>query len=146
MSTAAKAGIIFAVAAGNSADDACNYSPANSEDVITVGATAPFDEIAYFSNYGKCVDLFAPGTFINGAIAGAPNVYTSGSGTSFASPHVAGVIALALQNNTFTPAEMKSFIQETALKGAVKDLPANTPNYSLYSKPPTCRETLASCQ
>ncbi|KAG1440291.1 hypothetical protein G6F57_019077 [Rhizopus arrhizus] len=86
---AVDAGLVFAVAAGNDNKDACDYSPARAEKAITVGASTVFDERAYFSNYGKCVDVFAPGLDIQSIWIGSNTATNTISGTSMASPHVA---------------------------------------------------------
>lgn len=89
------AGVIIVAAAGNDNDDACNYSPARSPYVITVGATNRRDQRAPFSNYGRCVNIMAPGTGINSASVNKG--YTTMDGTSLAAPYVAGVAALYLE-------------------------------------------------
>ena len=88
------AGITTVVAAGNSNTDACTSSPASAPRAITVGATASDDKRAGFSNYGRCVDIFAPGVGIKSAWIGGDNAENTISGTSMATPHVAGVAAL----------------------------------------------------
>ncbi|GJJ08431.1 hypothetical protein Clacol_002647 [Clathrus columnatus] len=89
-------GMHFAVAAGNDNKDACNYSPAAAKDAVTVGASTMSDTRAYFSNYGKCVDVFAPGLNILSTWIGSRRATNTISGTSMASPHVAGLIAYIL--------------------------------------------------
>jgi len=89
-------GVIVAVAAGNSNADACSSSPASTPTALTVGATDSSDNRAPFSNYGTCVDLFAPGVGITSDWIGSPGATNTISGTSMASPHVAGVAALYL--------------------------------------------------
>jgi len=93
---AVNAGLYFAVAAGNDNRDACNYSPAAAENAVTVGASTLGDERAYFSNYGKCVDVFGPGLNILSTYKGGRNSVATLSGTSMASPHTAGLLAYLL--------------------------------------------------
>ncbi|KIJ51359.1 hypothetical protein M422DRAFT_244537 [Sphaerobolus stellatus SS14] len=89
-------GLHFAVAAGNDNRDACDYSPAGAEKAVTVGASTLGDERAYFSNFGQCVDVFAPGLNILSTWTGSNKATNTISGTSMASPHVAGLIAYFL--------------------------------------------------
>ncbi len=122
------AGILSVVAAGNSNTDACTSSPASAPTAVTVGATSQTDSRAYFSNYGNCVDIFAPGMSIISADAFAGGGSKSMSGTSMASPHVAGAAALVLgQNPTFTPAQVTSALMDNARQGVVTNpLSANS--------------------
>ncbi|ELU42039.1 serine-type endopeptidase [Rhizoctonia solani AG-1 IA] len=104
--TAVRNGMHFAVAAGNDNRDACSYSPAGAELAVTVGASTIGDERAYFSNYGKCVDIFAPGLNIKSTWIGDNTAQSILSGTSMASPHVAGLLAYYLSirgTATFNP-------------------------------------------
>ncbi|KAH0829080.1 peptidase S8/S53 domain-containing protein [Lanmaoa asiatica] len=111
-----EAGLHFAVAAGNDDKDACNYSPAASKNAITVGASTLGDDRAYFSNYGPCVDVFAPGLNILSTYTGSPTAIATLSGTSMASPHVAGLIAYLLSiypSVTFNPSVPLQFSPDT---------------------------------
>ena len=108
---AVDAGLHFAVAAGNDDRDACNYSPAAAEKAITVGAPTLADERAYFSNWGKCVDVFGPGLNILSTWIGSNAATNTISGTSMASPHTAGLLAYFLSiypSATFNPTFDKS--------------------------------------
>jgi cerevisin len=93
---AVDSGLHFAVAAGNDNKDACDYSPAGAEKAVTVGASTIVDERAYFSNFGPCVDVFAPGLNIISTWTGSETARNTISGTSMASPHTAGLIAYVL--------------------------------------------------
>jgi cerevisin len=135
---AVAAGIHFAVAAGNDNADSCNYSPAAAENAITVGASALDDSRAYFSNYGTCNDIFAPGLSIQSTWIGSKYAVNTISGTSMASPHIAGLLAyyLSLQPSSdsayavakITPKKMKENILSIATVGALTDVPADTKN------------------
>ena len=92
-------GVSYAVAAGNSNANACNSSPARAAAANTVGATTSSDARSSFSNFGTCVDIFAPGSSITSAWSTSNTATNTISGTSMASPHVAGAIALYLQTN-----------------------------------------------
>ncbi|KAI0509184.1 peptidase S8/S53 domain-containing protein [Xylaria bambusicola] len=152
VNAAVSAGLHFAVAAGNDNADACNYSPAAAEKAITVGASALDDSRAYFSNYGKCVDIFGPGLSIQSTWIGSNHAINTISGTSMASPHLCGLTAyfLSLQPASdsdygmaaITPEKMKSNMLSIATKGALSEIPEDTPNllawngggYSNYSQ------------
>ncbi|KAJ7125306.1 peptidase S8/S53 domain-containing protein [Mycena epipterygia] len=106
VNAAVDAGLHFAVAAGNDNRDACSYSPAAAEKAVTVGASTIGDERAYFSNFGPCVDVFAPGLNILSTWTGSPTAVATISGTSMASPHTAGMLAYLLSlypSKTFDP-------------------------------------------
>ncbi|OBZ89658.1 hypothetical protein A0J61_02291 [Choanephora cucurbitarum] len=132
---AVDSGVVFAVAAGNDNRDACNYSPAAAEKAITVGASTISDERAYFSNYGECVDVFAPGLNILSIWKGSRWATNTISGTSMASPHVAGLAAylLSLEEGEVTPKQIKDKILKLATKNVLEKLPEGTPNLLIYN-------------
>jgi cerevisin len=131
VNSAVEAGIVFAVAAGNDNRDACDYSPAAAELAITVGASTIQDERAYFSNYGECVDVFAPGLNILSVWRGSKWATNTISGTSMASPHVAGLAAYFLsleEDENVTPKQIKDKILALASEGLLDKIPKDTPN------------------
>lgn len=121
VSAAAEAGVHAIVAAGNNDGDACQSSPASSGGLrgpaITVGAVGMNAQRSSFSNYGDCVDVYAPGENVISAWPGAPNMVNSLSGTSMATPHVTGIVAYAMGNKTLggSPALMKEWVRMQAL-------------------------------
>jgi PKD repeat protein len=127
------AGVTYAVSAGNSTADACGQSPAAAPNVISVGATGSSDNFASFSNFGSCVHINAPGVNITSLWIGASGTTNTISGTSMASPHVAGVAALYLQANpSATPAQVRSALTSNATPNAITGVPGSTPNLLLY--------------
>jgi subtilisin family serine protease len=131
---AVKAGVVAVVAAGNDNADACNYSPASTPEAITVAASTVEDEQAYFSNWGKCVDIYAPGHNIKAAWIGGKKEYKTISGTSMASPHVAGAAALVLGSGVAkTPADVKKHLVSIGTKSAITNAHKDTPNVLLYT-------------
>jgi len=127
-------GVTYAIAAGNSADDACIGSPARVTEALTVGATDSTDARAFFSDVGSCLDLFAPGVDIPSAFNGADNQTAILSGTSMATPHVTGAAALFLETNpNATPAAVTTALLTNATAGVVKDPGANSPNRLLFT-------------
>ena len=123
------AGVTTVVAAGNETQDACNVSPARAASAITVAASDRSDRIASFSNFGSCVDVFAPGVDITSAWTGGGT--RTISGTSMASPHVAGAAALYLEDNPgASPASVTSGLLGSAASGRIAD-PAGSPNLLL---------------
>lgn len=127
-------GITMVVAAGNSGANACNYSPASEPMAITVGATTSADARASYSNYGSCVDIFAPGSAITSAWIGGTTATSTISGTSMASPHVAGIAALALQANPLaTPAAVANFLTSQASVNKLTSVGTGSPNRLVYS-------------
>ena len=150
-------GVTYAVAAGNgnafgTPQNACNFSPARVAAAITVGATRSNDAAASFTNYGTCVDIFAPGVGILSAWYTSNTATNTISGTSMATPHVAGIAALYLQDHAATPLQVRDTIVNSATTGVITGLPGSgSPNRLLYSlltdappppppPPPTCQQ------
>lgn len=135
---AVTAGLHFAVAAGNDNADSCKYSPAAAEQAVTVGASTLLDERAYFSNFGKCNDIFAPGLNIKSTWIGSKYAVNTISGTSMASPHICGLLAyyLSLQPSSdsayavaeITPKKLKANLLSIATVGALTEVPSDTKN------------------
>ncbi len=127
-------GVTYAIAAGNSNANACNYSPARVAAAITVGATTSSDARASYSNYGTCLDLFAPGSSIKSAWYSSDTATNTISGTSMATPHVTGVAALYLQQHGYqSPSTVRNAIVNNATYGKVTSPGSGSPNYLLYS-------------
>mmetsp|Transcript_38905 Transcript_38905/g.90506 ORF Transcript_38905/g.90506 Transcript_38905/m.90506 type:complete len:390 (-) Transcript_38905:273-1442(-) len=139
-------GVLSVVAAGNDSDDACNYSPARGRRAITVGSVgiaspeagkntitegAEEDIRSSFSNYGECVDIFAPGENIESASHASDSGAIIFQGTSMASPHVAGAIAIHLENGA-SPVEAEEHLYEQSTKDKVVDKKFRSPNRLLY--------------
>jgi len=130
-------GVTYALAAGNSNANACNSSPARTPNAITVGATTSSDARASYSNYGTCLDVFAPGSNITSAWSTSNTATNTISGTSMASPHVAGAAAVYLDANPgATPAQVASALSAAATTGKVTSPGSGSPNRLLYSAPP----------
>ncbi|MDP7777368.1 S8 family peptidase [Acinetobacter nosocomialis] len=128
-------GYVMVVAAGNSNTDACTSSPARTSNAITVAATDNTDTRASYSNYGSCVDIFAPGSQINSSWIGSNTATKVLNGTSMATPHVAGVVAELLQSTpTATPQTITSNLLNQATSDVVKN-PSGSPNRLLYKSP-----------
>ena len=127
-------GITVAVAAGNSNVDACNSSPARELSAITVGATASNDARASYSNWGRCLDIFAPGSSITSAGIYSNTSVTTMSGTSMAAPHVAGSVALLLQSEpSLIPSQVAQLIKSRATPNKVWSAGTGSPNLLLYT-------------
>ncbi|HEX8628986.1 MAG TPA: S8 family peptidase, partial [Catenuloplanes sp.] len=130
-------GVTYVVAAGNEDENACTGSPSGVPAAITVGATDSRDRRADFSNYGGCVDLFAPGVGIISAAAGSNTATRYLSGTSMAAPHVAGAAAMVLAAYPgYRPAQVRNLLVSTATTGRVHDARPGSPNRLLFTPRP----------
>ncbi|MCI0580727.1 MAG: S8 family peptidase [Chloroflexi bacterium] len=127
-------GVTYAIAAGNSNANACNYSPARVAAAITVGSTTSSDARSSFSNYGTCLDIFAPGSSITSAWYTSDSATNTISGTSMATPHVAGGAALYLQTNPgASPSTVRNAIVNNATSGRLSSIGSGSPNLLLYT-------------
>ncbi|HSL23521.1 MAG TPA: S8 family serine peptidase [Vicinamibacterales bacterium] len=142
------AGVTYAIAAGNSNANACNSSPARVSQALTAGSSTSSDARSSFSNYGTCVDLFAPGSSITSAWYTSNTATNTISGTSMASPHVAGVAALYLASNpSATPSAVHAAVVNNASTGRLSDIGTGSPNrllYSIFGSAPADSPPLAS--
>lgn len=126
-------GVVYTVSAGNSSVNACTQSPAREPSAITTAASNKTDKRASFSNFGSCVDIFAPGVAITAGYIGSSTATAVLSGTSMAAPHVAGVAALYLEGNpTATPAQVTSALITNATPNKIGNAGAGSPNRLLY--------------
>jgi subtilisin family serine protease len=135
VNNAASRGVIPVVAAGNDAGDACNTSPARAAQATTVGATQSSDAIASFSNWGTCVNVFSPGVSIHSAWYTSTTTYNTISGTSMATPLVAGSVALYASSQSSAPSnsQVKSAINSYSVKGVVTGNIRTSPNQLIYA-------------
>merc|ERR1712048_660703 len=145
---AVDAGITVVVAAGNDNDNACRYSPAFVKDAITVGATSSGDARASYSNFGSCVQIYAPGTNIKSLWHAVP-MFSFGSssptkvisGTSMACPHVSGAAALLLgEDASLTPAKVTEKLVAASVKKVISGLTPQCPNKLLSIRDPVEEE------
>lgn len=135
------AGVTVAVAAGNNTSDACGFSPARAPSAITVGSTTSTDAASSFTNWGSCLDLFAPGSSITSSWNTGNTATNTISGTSMASPHVAGAAALYLASHpSASPTTVRNALVANATPNKVTGIPGSgSPNlllYTLNSAPP----------
>ena len=135
-------GIVMVVAAGNSNVDACNTSPARATNALTVGATGQYstgettDSRSSYSNYGPCLDIFAPGSRITSSWIGGSAAISTISGTSMAAPHVAGVAAVLFgRYPSSTASQIASMLRTAATPNVVIGPGTGSPNYLLYLDP-----------
>lgn len=133
-------GVTYSIAAGNWNANACNYSPARTAAAITVGATTNGDARASYSDYGRCLDIFAPGSNITSAWWTSDTATNTISGTSMAAPHVAGIAALYLQtNNSASPATVTYALESMMTYGKISNVGSGSPNNFIYSRHSTYR-------
>lgn len=127
------AGFTYVIAGGNSSMEACNFSPARVPEAISVGASNIYNQMASFSNFGPCLDLFAPGVYILSAGNVGDNAVRYMSGTSMAAPHVVGVVALYLSTHPqATPAEVHQAVVSNATPAMITGVPSG-PTSLVYS-------------
>jgi serine protease len=123
------AGVTFALAAGNENQNACNTSPSRVPEAITVGSSTSTDARSSFSNFGTCVDIFAPGSSITSTWNTSNSATSTISGTSMASPHVAGAAALVLAANpSFTPQQVRDALVNNASSNKITSPGTGSPN------------------
>lgn len=127
-------GVTFVVAAGNSNANACSGSPNRVGPALTIGSTTSSDARSSFSNFGSCVDMFAPGSSITSAWYTSNSATNTISGTSMAAPHVAGVAALYLDETpSATPAQVEVALESAAVTGRLSGIGSGSPNLLVQS-------------
>lgn len=124
--------LISVVAAGNEDQDACTRSPSSAATSLTVGATNLGDQRALYSNYGRCVSLWAPGSDVIGASAAGPQVYRSRSGTSMAAPQVVGALLRHLAWQSTSVAEARQAVLQRCTTGTINNIGPGSPNRFLF--------------
>ncbi|PVV04303.1 hypothetical protein BB560_001198 [Smittium megazygosporum] len=139
---AVEMGVFFSVAAGNENNDACRTSPASASKVMSVGSIDILDNRSSFSNWGKCVHVFAPGRNILSTWIGSKTATNTISGTSMAAPHVAGLAAYILsqkdsKSDIPTPSELIKLIIDGSSKDLLTDIGKGSPNRLIYNNPPS---------
>jgi hypothetical protein len=126
-------GVVYAIASGNSNSDACNFTPARVAEAITVNASDINDARATFSNYGTCTDIFGPGVNITSAWNSSDTATNTISGTSMATPHVAGGAALILGGSpSLTPAQVATTMYSNSTPNKITNPGAGSPNRLLF--------------
>jgi subtilisin family serine protease len=136
VNNAVTAGVFFAVAAGNENQNACNVSPARATGAYTIGSTTNTDARSSFSNFGTCVNIFAPGSNVLGAWIGSATATNTISGTSMASPHAAGAAALFLghlEGAPSNPTAIRNALNSRGTSGVVGGPGTGSPNLLLYT-------------
>lgn len=134
VSNSIASGVTYAIAAGNDNANACNSSPARVSAAITVGSTTSSDARSSFSNYGTCLDIFAPGSSITSSWNTSDSATNTISGTSMATPHVTGVVALYLQANPgASPSQVATALINNAATGKLTSIGTGSPNRLLQS-------------
>jgi len=129
------AGIFYAVAAGNNNSNACNFSPASAANAFTLGSTTTSDARSSFSNFGTCVDIFAPGSSITSTWNTSNSATNTISGTSMASPHAAGAAALVFEEHpTWTPFQVMNELVARATTGVLSSIGSGSPNRLLFTR------------
>ncbi len=134
VNNAVASGVFFAIAAGNSNTDACTSSPARAASAYTVGSSTISDARSSFSNFGTCVDIFAPGSSITSTWNSSDTATNTISGTSMATPHVTGAAALVLdENSSLSPSQVASTLTNRATQNRLSGVGSGSPNRLLFT-------------